>query len=443
VKHAGGGGWPPRPTEAARDGEAQPTGAEVHDVGLGELAADAHVRGEEHIAARVSPRTGVAVRLAEQAPEGVEPSARVPRERPPADLVMEELSVFDHEAEDVSHRGHLVHRARQRQSSGTSTIAGPGPRESNDTRGRPGGDSPRSCRAGGRPRSRSIRATTAWVGPVADAEVQLVASPERVWRAFEPTGLRGWLCEEAEGALDPGTRLTLAWPSLGLATALSVGEVDPGRRLVLRGSDLDAGEEQVTVLTPTPGGTHVAVRHGGFGTGRRATDRAAGSAAGWHVALRLLDLYLGGREGRVLAARSAVGTAAVSPAELWPRLGGSSAGLAGWLGPIALEPSAEDAGWSELAEGRALVLGLGRRSLRAVVLARVPPYELALALPAIDAVFRVRLISLDGDREAGSTLACAQLVGWSGDELLAPLAAPLAAALDRLLAGRGAPAASA
>lgn len=266
------------------------------------------------------------------------------------------------------------------------------------------------------------------VARLAHVELEIAAPPARVWRALEPAGLGGWLCERADGALVAGQHLALAWPSLGLETELAVLAVEPPHRLVLGGTGLAAAERQETTLHAAPGGTRVEIRHGGFGDGARGRDRAAGSAAGWAVALRLLDLYLAGREGRALEAHAAIATAAAPVERLWAALADGEA-LAGWLGAIDGAPDRE---------GARVTLTLGGRARDAVVLAREAPYELAFVVPSLDAVLRLRLIAL-----GGPTLVCVQLCGWGGAAPIAPLAPALAAALDRLLAAHAGGAASA
>jgi uncharacterized protein YndB with AHSA1/START domain len=274
---------------------------------------------------------------------------------------------------------------------------------------------------------------------IAESALVVAAPPGRIWRALEPAGLCGWLCEAASGSLDRGGELDLAWPSLGLATALAVADVVPQRRLLLHGSDDSAGQWQETLLEATadPGHTRVRIRHGGFGSGARAAERAAGSQAGWDVALRLLDLYLGGREGSPLAARSAVATSARPLAAVWEAVADPGA-LAAWLAPLdgRLEGRLDGRLEGSLAaEGERATVALGRGRHLAILLARAAPFELALTLPAVDAVLRLRLVGLG----VGGTLVCLQLLGWTED-LLAPLEATLAGTLERLLAATGAPA---
>jgi uncharacterized protein YndB with AHSA1/START domain len=272
-------------------------------------------------------------------------------------------------------------------------------------------------------RRAEVRDDGAVADPIARAEIALAAAPARVWNALQPEQLTGWLCEQATGELAVGGRLALGWPSLGLDTELVPLVVEPPARLVLGGAGLSAAERLELRLTATAGGgTRLVLSHAGFGAGERGHDRADGSAAGWQVALRLLDLYLGGREGQPLRSVAAIGTASRPLTRLWPALGDHGE-LAGWLGPI-------DGDLGD--EGDPLVLTLAGRRRPAIVLARVPPYELAFSLPALGAVLRLRLVSLDGH----ATLVCVQLLGWSpgADAALATMADPLAAALDRLLA---------
>jgi uncharacterized protein YndB with AHSA1/START domain len=259
---------------------------------------------------------------------------------------------------------------------------------------------------------------------IAEVELVIAATPARIWRALEPAGLRGWLCETASGELRVGGQLSLGWPSLGLDVELEVQAAEPGRRLIVRGTGDADGQWQDTSLIAEGDATRIVIRHGGFGRGRRAGERAAGSEAGWRVATRLLDLYLGGREGTTLSARSVVGTAAASVAALWPAIGEVDP-LARWLGPVD--------GSLDIEGGRA-TLTLGRQRLAGLVLCRAAPYELALSLPSIEAVLRLRLIAL-GD--GGPTLVCLQLLGWAGPAPLVPLEEPLARALDRLLSRSG------
>src|SRR5690606_19020012 len=147
---------------------------------------------------------------------------------------------------------------------------------------------------------------------------------------------------------------------------------------------------------------------------------AAGSQAGWRVALQLLDLYLGGREGSQLSARAVLGTSGADLAELWPYLGAPDE-RASWLGPSGGDPAVA---------GAAHWFTLGQHRRTALVLAHEPPFEHVSMLPDMDVVLRMRLITLT----SGSTLVCLQLLSWAGEAILENLVPPLATALDELLA---------
>lgn len=246
-----------------------------------------------------------------------------------------------------------------------------------------------------------------------------------VWRAWaDPDWLSGWMAERADGAIGPGGHVAWRWDSLGLALDLEVVECEPPRRFSLRGGARGRPPQVQSVsLQELPAGTRIRVTHGGFAPG--ADDERAGTAAGWHVALRVLAHYLAGRTGRRREC-----AAALAPAIAPLRAVGEllhDPDRRGWLAdgdPPALA-----------GEGERYALRTDGATLSGPVIAIAPPFELALGWDEADGVLILRAIQV---APGGPVLACAQAWSWSPEREAWRSARPtLERAVARLVAAAG------
>ncbi|HKE13588.1 MAG TPA: SRPBCC domain-containing protein [Kofleriaceae bacterium] len=270
-----------------------------------------------------------------------------------------------------------------------------------------------------------------------------------VWRAWtDPGWLAGWLVERADGAITPGESVAWRWDSLGLELGLIVVDVDPPRRLSLRGGapGRPSQLQTVTLSEAAAGGTRVELTHGGFAPGPAGEAERAGSAAGWRVMLRVLAHYLAGRAGRPREVVSAIAPVAAPLAAIGPLLhdpvrradwltgGGAATALAREGEPFALAlrgaaPCA--AGGTAYAPSAADLAVSGR------VIALAPPFELALGWDEVDGVLILRAIQVAAGPGA-PVLACAQAWSWAPERAAwASARAALEAALARLLRAAG------
>jgi len=160
------------------------------------------------------------------------------------------------------------------------------------------------------------------------SESLLVERPvEEVWRAWtDPAWLAGWHAERVEGAIDAGRAIQLHWDSLGIAIELDVVALDPPRRLVLRGAPPGRPPQTLTItLSGTENGTALAIQHEGLAS----EEERAGTAAGWHVAARVLAHYLAHHAGRPRRCAAALAPVAASLADIEPLFAHPSWLLAG------------------------------------------------------------------------------------------------------------------
>ncbi|MEZ4219550.1 MAG: SRPBCC domain-containing protein [Polyangiaceae bacterium] len=106
------------------------------------------------------------------------------------------------------------------------------------------------------------------------------ADPALVWSALsQPRGLAAWQADRVEGSVEPGARLALSWPSLGVAVEVSVTEWIPQRRLVL------AWDTHRVTFEVDPGGVHLTC------AGITNQDELEGTGSAWALSLATLAHY--------------------------------------------------------------------------------------------------------------------------------------------------------
>ncbi len=233
--------------------------------------------------------------------------------------------------------------------------------------------------------------------------IDVDADIHAVWRAWaDPDWLSGWMAERVDGAIVPGGEIAWRWDSLGLALDLEVIECEPPHRFSLRGGARGRPPQiQSVCLQESPGGTRVEVTHGDFAPGAAGDDERAGTAAGWHVMLRVLAHYLAGGAGR---RRECVAVLApvIAPLRAVGELLHDPDRRAAWLADGDAPALAR--------EGEPYHLLAAGATLTGRVIALAPPFELALGWDEADGVLILRAIQV---APGGPVLACAQAWSWS------------------------------
>jgi uncharacterized protein YndB with AHSA1/START domain len=176
-------------------------------------------------------------------------------------------------------------------------------------------------------------------------------SAESIWHALT-SGVAAWQADRAEGTIELGGHLLLAWPALGAEVDLDVIDVEEGRRLVLA-----TGATRVTFEV---GESSVRLTHSGLSPG----DEVDGTRASWKVALGLLDHYLAHHQGQDRKNAWVVQRAATTPAAAHVYFSDEAA-LSTWLtrgGAVGAEgaPVTLDLAWGEQLTGTVLASEPGR-----------------------------------------------------------------------------------
>jgi uncharacterized protein YndB with AHSA1/START domain len=180
-----------------------------------------------------------------------------------------------------------------------------------------------------------------------ERQIELRASPERVWRALtEPEEIRGWFGQSAELDLRPGGSGRIDWDEHG-SFFIRVEAVEPTTYLAWRwarepGVPVEDGPSTLVEfrLDPRPdGGTLLALRESGF---ERASDRET-NVEGWTSELNELVTFLDGDPWRAGIQRRIVLRA--DPDTVW-RAFADMASWGAWWGPIeGFEPRVGSEGW--------------------------------------------------------------------------------------------------
>jgi uncharacterized protein YndB with AHSA1/START domain len=261
------------------------------------------------------------------------------------------------------------------------------------------------------------------MGMEAVRETLRIARPiDEVWRAWtDPAWLCGWHAERVEGVLAPGREIRLAWDSLGVSLALEVVAMDAPARLVMRGAPPGRPPQTLAIdLAPTDGGaaTDLAICHDGFLPGAGGEEERAGTAAGWHVAARVLAHYLARQAGRARASTAALAPVVAALDEVEPLFARPA-----WLLGDGAQLGDEGSGFT--------APGVG---LRGTVLARALPRQIALAVDGGAGVVVLRAIRLD-PAPRGALLVGVQAWSWQPERPAhAALVAALEPAVGRLVA---------
>ncbi len=167
-----------------------------------------------------------------------------------------------------------------------------------------------------------------------------------------------------------------------------------------------ARQTQSVTLSRVAGGTRVELEHAGFAIAPGGDDERAGTAAGWHVMLRVLAHYLAARAGRRRACAAVLTPLAAPLAAIGPLLHDARA-RAGWL------CDAGSQGQALAREGERFALrGPGGATVSGHVLALAPPFQLALAWNEVDGVLILRAIQVTPGAN-GPVLVGAQAWSWS------------------------------
>jgi len=130
--------------------------------------------------------------------------------------------------------------------------------------------------------------------PIVKAAMLIHCPPAEAFRAFADPAIttRFWYTKSS-GPMTPGAALRWEWEMYGVSTAVTVREVEPGRRILF-----DWGNDGPTTVemrfTPWDGGaTFVEITESGLsGSGDELVARATGSTAGFTIVLCALKALL-------------------------------------------------------------------------------------------------------------------------------------------------------
>jgi uncharacterized protein YndB with AHSA1/START domain len=157
----------------------------------------------------------------------------------------------------------------------------------------------------------------------AEGEVELDASPERVWQALtEAAELERWFALHAR--VDPGEGGTV-WMSWGheYAASMTIDAWDPPRHLrTTWGFEGEAGQATDYWLEARGGRTYLRVVTSGFPADASWDDLVEGTRLGWLFELASLKHYLERHDGERRAATYIRRRVTLSREEAWSRLVG-------------------------------------------------------------------------------------------------------------------------
>lgn len=165
----------------------------------------------------------------------------------------------------------------------------------------------------------------------ATGEVQIDATPERVWRALtDARELERWFPLDAKVEPGEGGSLWMSWGN-EYSETMPIEEWDPPRHL--RTSWPWGGGAVVTdyLLSAEAGGTRLRVVTSGFSNDPTWDAWVEGTTRGWAFELRVLKHYLEHQEGQDRRALFLRRRVPLSRERTWQRLVGAEALAAHWL----------------------------------------------------------------------------------------------------------------
>lgn len=256
----------------------------------------------------------------------------------------------------------------------------------------------------------------------------VIASPlEQVWQAWtDRERLSCWDPDRVEGEIVPGQTIVMHWDSFGVSIHVEVVSATHQAELRLRVRKPDGTSQDliINLKARAPDKTSVELSF----TGLMSEDEQAGTAAGWHTQLRLLDRFLAQPLGQQRESFAALGPAVTSVERAYAAF----VEPASWLArdPIRF-----------LAEGQGFALTtVDGMSLTGDVLSLVEGRELALWCDELNGVMRMRTIPLAGGR---ARLLGIQVVRWGHRESAHLIQESLRESVDRLIHLIGGPVGSA
>lgn len=243
-----------------------------------------------------------------------------------------------------------------------------------------------------------------------------------IWTAWTSAErLCAWDPDRVDGEVVAGQHIVMHWDSFGVALNLEVVSCTENEALRLRAQRPDGSTQELLVEFEERSDDKTGVRLS-F-AGEMSEDERAGTAAGWHTQLRLLDRFLSLPRAR-RESFAALGPAVVSI----DRAYAAFARPVSWLSlePIYLHE-----------EGQAFAMTtVDGVPLSGDVLSLVEGRELGLWCRELNGVVRMRALPLAGGR---ARLLGLQVVRWGECENAHLIQESLRESVDRLLARLGGP----
>lgn len=166
-----------------------------------------------------------------------------------------------------------------------------------------------------------------------EVEATVEAAPDRVWEAWaSPRHIARWFVDEAKGTIGRSRSLTWVWREFGLEVVYDVIEVEPRKRLLLRGATPGGRphELETTLMAEDGGRTRVRVAQSGFEPGEEGDEAAEAGRSGWVLALAVMREYVERHWGEERGGLLLMRPTRIALTEL-RRLFRTEAGLSLWL----------------------------------------------------------------------------------------------------------------
>lgn len=176
-------------------------------------------------------------------------------------------------------------------------------------------------------------------GRVVRAEIEIAASPERVWEAWaDPEAIACWFVDGAEGEGRAGELMKWKWEHFGYEIPVPVLESEPGERFVTGGEMPGRLPYRMEVhLESVDGRTKLRLMNSGFGEDESADFEFEGVRSGWTLALATLKHWLEHHDGQPRHQAFAMRPLAFEEARI-AALYRSEAERASWFDAGALDP---------------------------------------------------------------------------------------------------------